>query len=197
MREQLLNDGFITFDIDNDLLETIYNQSINNESFNLFKVSHNSIAENTEVNKQDFNQHEILKSKFIKDDNLEQIWHWKVDNSTTIKKLLYQVFSECYDYDYDELNIMASVTLFTKDCFINEHNDGKDPNRIAGILIYLNKNYDEKNGGCLSLKGETTIVPEYGRVVVIDYTQNTVQHAVTKVIKNDRKAICAFIHKKQ
>jgi len=32
--------------------------------------------------------------------------------------------------------------------------------------------------------------------VVIDYTQNSIKHLVTPVIENDRKAICAFIHKK-
>lgn len=196
MKEQLLNTGYISFDIDNVLLQTIYEQSLDNESFNLMKVSHNSIAENTDVNKQNFHQHENLKSNFIQDDNLEQIWHWKIDNSDTMKQLLYNVFKQYYDYKFDELNIMPSVTLFTQDCFINEHNDGKDPNRIAGILIYLNKNYDEANGGCLILENKTKIVPEYGRVVIIDYTKNTVQHAVTKVLKNDRKAICAFIHKK-
>lgn len=196
MKEQLLNTGYISFDIDNVLLQTIYEQSLDNESFNLMKVSHNSIAENTDVNKQNFHQHEKLKSNFIQDDNLEQIWHWKIDNSDTMKQLLYNVFKQYYDYKFDELNIMPSVTLFTQDCFINEHNDGKDPNRIAGILIYLNKNYDEANGGCLILENKTKIVPEYGRVVIIDYTKNTVQHAVTKVLKNDRKAICAFIHKK-
>lgn len=196
MKEELLNNGYISFDIDNELLETIYNQSIDNESFNLVKVSHNSIAEDTYVNNQNFHQHEKLKINFIQDDNLEQIWHWKEDTSDTIQKLLYQVFSEYYDYKFDELIIYSSVTLFTQGCFINEHNDGKDPNRIAGILIYLNKDYDETNGGCLILENETKIVPEYGRVVIIDYTQNTVQHSVTTVLENDRKAICAFIHKK-
>ena len=196
MKEELLNNGYISFDIDNELLETIYNESTDNESFNLIKVSHNSIAEDTYVNNQNFHQHEKLKINFIQDDNLEQIWHWKEDKSDTIKKLLYQVFSEYYHYKFDELIIYPSVTLFTQGCFINEHNDGKDPNRIAGILIYLNKDYDETNGGCLILKNETKIVPEYGKVVIIDYTQNTVQHAVTTVLKTDRKAICAFIHKK-
>jgi Rps23 Pro-64 3,4-dihydroxylase Tpa1-like proline 4-hydroxylase len=196
MKEELLNNGYISFDIDNELLETIYNESIDNESFNLVKVSHNSIAEDTYVNKQNFHQHEKLKINFIQDDNLEQIWHWKEDKSDTIQKLLYQVFSEYYDYKFDELIIYSSVTLFTQGCFINEHNDGKDPNRIAGILIYLNKDYDETNGGCLILENETKVVPEYGRVVIIDYTQNTVQHSVTTVLENDRKAICAFIHKK-
>ena len=197
MREELLNTGYISFDIDNELLNKIYEESLNNESFNLIKVSHNSIAQDTNVNKQNFHQHEKLKNNFIQDDNLEQIWHWKVDKSDTINQLLYGVFKDYYDYSFDELNIMASVTLFTQGCFINEHNDGKDPNRIAGILIYLNKDYDATNGGCLILENETKIVPEYGRVVIIDYTQHTIQHAVTTVLENDRKAICAFIHKKQ
>lgn len=196
MKEQLLNTGYISFDIDNELLEKIYKESLDNETFNLIKVSHDSISENTHVNKNDFHQHEKLKNNFIQDDNLEQIWHWKMDSSETIKRLLYNIFKEYYDYQFDELNILSSVTLFTQGCFINEHNDGKDPNRIAGILIYLNKDYDETNGGCLILENKTKIVPEYGRVVIIDYTQNVIQHAVTTVLENDRKAICAFIHKK-
>jgi hypothetical protein len=196
MKEELLHNGFISFDIDNALLETVYNESLNNDIFNLFKVSHDSITDNKYINERSFEKHEKLKNKFLEDDNLEQIWHWKSDGLDTAKTLIYEVFNEYYDYKFDELDIMTSLTLFTKGCFINDHNDGKDPNRIAGMLIYLNKEYDETNGGCLILKNETKIVPEYGRVVIIDYTQNTVQHAVTTVLETDRKAICAFIHKK-
>ena len=186
MKKELLENGFITFDIDNELLQKIYEESINNNSFDLLKVSNDSIESDAYFDKKSFEQQKLAKNLFIKNKNLAQIWHWKRDESDTLIKLIYQIFNEYYNYNFNEINILSSVTLFTKDCFIKEHNDSSDKNRIAGILIYLNKNYEENNGGCLILKGNTKIIPEYGKVVIIDYTQNIVQHEVTTVIEIGR-----------
>lgn len=196
MKEELLKNGYITFDIDTNHTELnrIYTELIDNNVFNQLKISFNDISENNSSPSADFIKNELKKTELLNIDNLEQIWHWKEDQKCY--DLLYSIFKKFYDYDFDKLNIMSTLTLFTKGCFINEHIDGRNKDRIAGILIYLNKNYNEENGGCLILEDDTKIIPEYGRVVVIDYTQNSIKHSVTPVIENDRKAICAFIHKK-
>lgn len=189
MKEELLKNGYIIFDIDEKNIEIE-----DNTKFNMLKISYNHVSDNRESPFGNFNQNENAKNKLLNTDNLEQIWHWKKDEKHY--NLLYSIFRKFYDYKFDELNIMSTITLFTKGCFINEHYDGGNKDRIAGILIYLNKNYNEENGGCLILENDTKVIPEYGRVVVIDYTQNSVKHLVTPIIENERKAICAFIHKK-
>jgi len=196
MKEELLKKGYITFDIDtnHNELNRIYTELIDNDKFNQLKISYNDVSNNNASPFNFFNLNENKKNKLLNVNNLEQIWHWKQDQECY--DLLYSIFKKFYDYDFDKLNIMSSLTLFTKGCFINEHNDGRNKDRIAGILIYLNKNYNEENGGCLILEDNTKIIPEYGRVVIIDYTQNSIKHSVTPIIENDRKAICAFIHKK-
>ena len=196
MKEELLKNGYITFDIDTNHTELnrIYTELIDNEKFDALKISYHSVSDNNKTPFVNFIQNESKKNELLNRDNLEQIWHWKQDQECY--DLLYSIFKKFYDYDFDKLNIMSTLTLFTKGCFINEHIDGRSKDRIAGILIYLNKNYNEENGGCLILEDDTKIIPEYGRVVVIDYTQNSIKHLVTPVIENDRKAICAFIHKK-
>jgi len=196
MKEELLKNGYIVFNIDttNVELNKAYEESIDNNVFNFLKISFNSVSDNRQTPFTNFIENENKKNKILNEDKLEQIWHWKLE--TKYNEFIYSIFKKFYDYKFDELNIMSSLTLFTKGCFINEHYDGGNSDRVAGILIYLNKNYNEENGGCLVLKDNTKIIPEYGRVVIIDYTQNSVKHLVTPVIENDRKAICAFIHKK-
>jgi hypothetical protein len=196
MKEELLKNGYIVFDIDttNVELNEAYEESIDNNIFNFLKISFNSVSDNRQTPFTNFIENENRKNKILNEDKLEQIWHWKLE--TKYNKFIYSIFKKFYDYKFDELNIMSSLTLFTKGCFINEHYDGGNSDRVAGILIYLNKNYNEENGGCLVLEDNTKIIPEYGRVAIIDYTQNSVKHLVTPVIENDRKAICAFIHKK-
>jgi len=196
MMKQLIKEGFVTFSINDIELDNIASNYESNEIFDILKVSYNGVANNEKSPFNDFTNNEIKKNELINSSNLSQIWHWCKDENHITDKLIYKIFSKFYDYFESEVNIMSSITLFTKGCFIENHKDGGSSDRLAGILIYLNKNYEETNGGCLILKNETKILPEYGNVVVIDYTKNSVEHMVTEVIDKDRKAICAFIHKK-
>ena len=145
MKEELLKNGYITFDIDTNHTELnrIYTELIDNDKFDTLKISYNDVSDNN--NKTpfvNFIKNELKKTELLNIDNLEQIWHWKEDQKCY--DLLYSIFKKFYDYDFDKLNIMSTLTLFTKGCFINEHIDGRNKDRITGILIYLNKNYNEE-----------------------------------------------------
>ena len=122
-------------------------------------------------------------------------------NHTKVIELLNKIFLKYYSIDTDLLKHHIAYTLFNKGSFIVEHTDGSDANRIAGVLIYLNENYDKNDGGCLIVNDTNTgekieVVPEMGNVVVLDYTENQIPHEVTKVLKGNRYAICTFIHYK-
>ena len=114
-------------------------------------------------------------------------------------ELFNRIFSKYYSIDATTVKHNFMHTLFNKDCFIKDHTDGGDSDRIAGLLIYLNEDYDKNNGGCLIVTDtqagdEIEVVPELGRVVVLDYTKNQIPHEVTRVIEGERYAICNFIH---
>lgn len=198
MKKELLENGFVSFDITSqyelELLSKIYS-NLSHDEFNKLVVSYDNVSHTHQVEPSTFEKLNKTKDELIETDNLAQIWFSAFDSSSETNLLLKSIFYKFYEYtDVDFLNI---ITLYNNGCFIIPHLDGKDPNRIMGVLIYLNKDYNEANGGNLILKNETKIVPEYGKVVIIDYTQNSVEHEVTKVLEGERYAICAFIHKKQ
>lgn len=197
MKKELLENGYVSFDITSEyelnLLSTIYS-NLPNTDFNKLVVSYGNVANDYPLNPSTLEKLNEIKKELVKTDNLAQIWFAAQDTSTETNLLLKSIFYKFYEYT--NVNFLNILTLYNDECFIIPHEDGKDRDRILGILIYLNKNYDESNGGNLILKNETKIVPEYGRVVLIDYTQNSVNHEVTKVIDGERYAICAFIHKK-
>lgn len=197
MKKELLENGYVSFDITSEyelnLLSTIYS-NLPNTDFNKLVVSYGNVANDYPLNPSTLEKLNEIKKELVKTDNLAQIWFAAHDTSTETNLLLKSIFYKFYEYT--NVNFLNILTLYNDGCFIISHEDGKDRDRILGILIYLNKNYDESNGGNLILKNETKIVPEYGRVVLIDYTQNSVNHEVTKVIDGERYAICAFIHKK-
>jgi Rps23 Pro-64 3,4-dihydroxylase Tpa1-like proline 4-hydroxylase len=134
-------------------------------------------------------------------DSVYQSWfNLHVDfNHTKVIELLNKIFSKYYSIDTNLIKNNFSYTLFNKGSFIKDHTDGGDASRIAGILIYLNENYDKANGGCLIVTDTNTgekieVIPELGNVVVLDYTKNQIPHEVTKVMDGERYAICNFIH---
>jgi len=154
--------------------------------------------EKTNENFNDFKK-EILE----KNNNVYQMWYTLnkptgMDNA--VKNLLKDIFTENYPEVTEPVEIMWDFTMFDEGCYIKEHLDGRDPKRVAGILIYLNENYDESNGGLLKVihpdtNEESYVIPEFGNTILVDYTENEVSHEVTEVKKGKRLAICAFIHK--
>ena len=96
--------------------------------------------------------------------------------------------------DSEELSIELSSTLYNDKCFLHDHIDGKSPvKNYASILIYLNENRNEEDGGNLILRGDDKIdykvVPEFGRVTIIDLQNFDIYHAVEKIINNKKYTI--------
>ena len=82
-------------------------------------------------------------------------------------------------------------SLYNKDCRFVQHQDGVGVN-YCSILIYLNENYKSENGGLLLLNDEN-IVPEIGKVVIMDLSKHAIRHGVS-VVTGDvgRFAILCF-----
>ena len=142
---------------------------------------------------------EILSQ--IKNTNRDmfQIWLFHNVSDINLTKIYNKITKYFFDLDESEqLNVEISSTLYNDRCFLHDHIDGKSPvKNYASILIYLNENWNQEDGGNLILKGddgiEYKVVPEFGRVAMIDLQNFDIYHAVEKVINNkERYCLIAF-----
>ena len=71
---------------------------------------------------------------------LSQIWYTlnKPENKKQVEELLIKHFRNLYPDVKFPLEILWNVTMYTEGCFIEEHIDGRDTDRMAGFLFYLN-----------------------------------------------------------
>ena len=103
-------------------------------------------------------------------------------------------------FDFDETQeytlFSPSISYYEKGCLLGNHSDGVNTGRICSLLIYLNEEYDEKDGGILILQNKEKVIPEFGRVAIIDLQSFDIQHEVTEVTGGlGRFAILSFVKK--
>ncbi len=157
-----------------------------NESFKTFE----------EANKK---KEEILKDTSIVKEDFFQIWLFNHINDDTLKKLYDKITKYFFDLDEsEELNIEINSTFYNKGCFLKDHIDGKSPvKNYASILIYLNENWNEMDGGNLILTGEDKsvqkVIPEFGTIAMIDLQNFDIHHQVEEITADvDRYTIISF-----
>ena len=106
------------------------------------------------------------------------------------KKLSTDIVKELYpdnNYEINSFNEQGWLTLFEKEDLITPHRDGRNPGRICAILIYLNDDWKEGDGGELVVidkqNKKIKIPPKFGTTVVLDFTleENNLSHAVLPV----------------
>ena len=122
----------------------------------------------------------------------------KNDNihTKTISDEIKNYVSEAYGLKESEIHPPAlTLNVYLNGFHIQNHRDGGDggATRLSAILIYMN----ECEGGELVIHGgEETIVPKFGRVVMIDLTKHDIEHAVN-LIKGDnpRIVLVSFVTK--
>jgi len=128
---------------------------------------------------------------------LSQCWYYQSDIesniSTEIRKGIYNIIKYFYGINLidrtksDELHL----TYYDKGCKFTPHRDAATIN-LCSIIIYLNKNYDEADGGLLVLE-DGLIVPEFGQCALMDLSKHDIKHGVTEVIGGPgRYAILSF-----
>lgn len=105
-----------------------------------------------------------------------------------------------YFFDFDEAQeytlFSPSISFYDKGCVLKNHSDGTGTGRICSLLIYLNEEYDEKDGGILILQNTEKVVPTFGRVAIIDLQSFDIEHEVTEVTGGlGRFAILSFVKK--
>lgn len=112
------------------------------------------------------------------------------DNMEVIRGLFLKILGYCYGDDmidkvWDIHRGVINLTNFTKDCFIDNHADGGSPRMVCNILIYLNKEWEDGDGGELILEEKYKQQPKWGNFAVLDFLNTNPLHLVTPVKKED------------
>jgi len=116
------------------------------------------------------------------------------------EKYVYNITKHFFDFeDTQEYCLFAAMsTYYNEGCMLANHSDGTGTGRICAMLIYLNEEYDENDGGILILDNEEKVIPTFGKVAIIDLQSFDIQHQVTEVIGGlGRFALLAFVKKKE
>lgn len=213
-KEHLHKKGYCSFNIgelDLELLNIISKYECNktksereNMIFLRGDFSDSSKENSINTNFKTFEKADKIKDEklsLLKKEDIVQIWlygHPKEGNDS-LRKLYTELTKYFYDIDESvDLNLDISISLYNKGCFLNDHIDGKSPvKNYASILVYLNKDWNEEDGGNLILRGddgiEYKVVPEFGTVAIIDLQNFDIYHQVEEVVNDvERYTIICF-----
>lgn len=213
-KEHLHKKGYCSFNIgelDSELLNIISKYECNktksereNMIFLRGDFSDSSKENPINTNFKTFEKADKIKDEklsLLKKEDIVQIWlygHPKEGNDS-LRKLYTELTKYFYDIDESvDLNLDISISLYNKGCFLNDHIDGKSPvKNYASMLVYLNKDWNEEDGGNLILRGDDGInykvVPEFGTVAIIDLQNFDIYHQVEEVVNDvERYTIICF-----
>jgi hypothetical protein len=88
------------------------------------------------------------------------------------------------------------IATYDEDCHIAKHKDGFNNKRLFVILVYLNKEWEDTNGGDLVIYSKNndkiSLTPKAPSVCVLDFTKNNLEHEVLKVIDGTRYTYVSF-----
>jgi len=134
-------------------------------------------------------------------DNIDKDFNLSNEEYLQINKIFNRILKKCYPvYMLPGESRINNIhcTMYNKMCYINPHYDGLGGNKLCNILIYLNEDYKDGYGGELVLNNKTKIIPDLGRIVVIDFSKVNPNHEVTEVLDDTFKrcALQALFQKK-
>lgn len=155
---------------------------------------------------KDFDLHQKIYNK-IPHKYQTQMWYQsrieEVVPYNIFKTLIHRITLDNYNSIATNI-IIPSIreTYYNINCHITPHADGVDENRLFVILLYLSNNYESGYGGEFNILDKNnlikeTITPEFGNVVVLDFTEHNINHSVNRVLRDyGRNALISFVYKK-
>lgn len=161
----------------------------------------------------DKNDNEILENSYSELINfiysfsykISQIWRFSgyvsPEENEVFNLLIHDVYKNFFKEKITNINITnqncIQKTYYSKNCFLERHQDGSSQTSLFVILVYLDKNYHHDNGGFLILgneKNEKIVYPTFGNVAIINFNNHDPFHEVKKVESGDgRIAYLSFV----
>jgi len=212
-KNKLLNEGFLNIKLDElypDLVDTIqifnnkeeYIQRLSNIQFDsiIFSdityeyikslyCSNSDLINEERINIKEIegNSHKKFTFKLkLKNPNYKFLY----DLNNQLKKISSQVFQSWID-NIKFGDVHPTFTCFQDGDFILSHKDADDTENRCVVLLYLNSDYEDGLGGELIIQNKEVVKPEFGRIAILDFTNNNVIHEVTPVQGNFKR--CALI----
>ena len=161
-----------------------------------------------------FEDANIFKKELFKKYDYENMAQFWIQSPNSPKDFIDAAFEEVYydilEYFYNKTKLDVTMapqwTCYSEGCFLKDHNDGRGDTyqNTCAILIYLNEEWDESWGGNLVLRNtsdkndknvKTThkVIPEFGKVAIIDLEIFDTSHAVEDIIgDHNRCTLLAF-----
>lgn len=149
-----------------------------------------------------------IYNEFSKNGDIFQLWYYAELGQLMVKDGEIDIFTEYVKniminfFNFEETQeyslFASNFTYYDLNCSLQNHSDGTGTGRVCAVLIYLNENYDEKDGGCLVLNNNEVVVPTFGKVAIIDLQTFDIKHKVTKVTGGiGRYALLTFVKLKE
>lgn len=90
------------------------------------------------------------------------------------------------------------LTMYKKGGRLSPHRDGKptiktDFTKLANILLYLNKDYQKEWGGCFVVD-DTEIIPEYGKLVLLNFKGDSDPEHSVSMLREDVNRIALLFN---
>ena len=168
------------------------------------RVTHSYLGNSTEkiesTTTSTFEEAETVKTIWLDKKSKQNVWQifYTFNNEndkgskilseliSDIRELFLPIIEYCYgkeilDKIWEINRNLINVTNFTKDCYIEDHADGGNPNMVCNILIYLNKDWQEGDGAELVIKNKFKQQPKWGNFAVLDFTKHNPSHLVTTI----------------
>jgi Rps23 Pro-64 3,4-dihydroxylase Tpa1-like proline 4-hydroxylase len=205
VREELKTKGCLfghLSDINPSLIEELEKlKSIRNpENFTKVTHSYTKMVSSESTSTTSYDEAQIVKKVHIEGNDDGKLWQvfftWNTDNIHTInlrnsliptvRNLFLEVFKYSYGEDMldkiweiNEHNI--NLTHFDKGCWIDRHADGGGKKMVCNMLIYLNDDWKEEDGGELVIEGGGNQQPLFGNFAVLDFMHVNPFHSVTPI----------------
>jgi len=117
-------------------------------------------------------------------------------NITSIFKNIVEHFYKSTSYKIDEERFGINLTCYTEKDVLPPHTDSDADDKMAVVLIYANREWNSNQGGQLKI-GDYVIEPEFGKVVILENTENNPEHEVLLLQKGNRFAFSTFLYYKK
>lgn len=196
INNQLTTDGYYRTKLNKDVAEKVKEIFSKIKNIEFRDAIHTNCGELGYTNNTDFEKIEELKKEYAP---LKKWQFWYVENSLNkylstdeidyIKENVFRdLIKQCYeDGLYNLETIHLAYTMYNKQCYINPHSDGISNFKLCNILLYLNEDYEDGFGGELIINDNVIIKPEFGTLVVLDFTKVNPKHEVTEVVHDTFK----------
>lgn len=209
VREELKTKGCLfghLSDINPSLIEELNKlKSIRNpKNFTRVTHSYNKMVSSESTSTYSYDEAEKIKNIHLEGNKDGKLWQtfftWGTEDNEsvnlknslipTIRNLFLEVFKYAYGselldkiWEINESNI--NITHFNKNCFIDEHADGGSKSVICNMLIYLNDDWKEEDGGELVVAEKYRQQPLFGNFAVLDFMHVNPMHLVTPIKSDD------------